>query len=829
MTTNPQATASGRGPVSRAFRIRGRVGPGALVTALLVGVVGALPATAAAGQRWSTVSSPNPTGPEGLLSALSCPSPATCVAVGTFDGTEGVQQPLAELGDGRRWAVRPTPIPPGTRSAALDGVSCWSESSCTAVGSYSDRAGATGASMTLIERWDGSRWTVQPAPNPSDAHAASLAAVSCTSGALCVAVGSATDLTGRSVPLVERGDGAGWRIEPAPLPDGAWGGSLAGVSCASAVACTAVGSSTDAAGVHLPLAERWDGTGWAVQPAPVPQPGRGPYPGAVWGAFSGVSCPTVGACTTVGTFQDYSVKQPGPLPLVERWDASAWTIQPAPHPSGDFVDSVLSSVSCASPSACAAVGTSNSSASTLAEHWDGSTWTIDPSPDPKGPVHNRLVGVSCASATDCTAIGTDSLNAGVAMPRAEHWNGSKWTLQEAATVAGSWPSVLSAVSCSSPQACTAVGNYLTSNHAPGWPEYVADQPALAERWDGSSWVIQPVPDPPHGLGTNLDGITCPSATTCVAVGHYEDAVSGLELTAAERWEHDRWAPEPVPNPPQTFAASLRSVSCGSATVCVAVGSYRICANCPDWPLAEHWDGTRWRFELPPRPPACTVGYCDPEGTLSAVSCPSPTACVAVGFSVAIGSLIQRWDGATWTTEPGAQPPDADQAGPLSGVSCPSTTLCVAVGSEATNDGPRALTERWDSHGWTAETTPAAPNGVVNLGLHAVSCPSVTACRAVGTYQTGTFRPDPAGGLVYGLLTDHTLALRRDGDAWVAEPTPDPVGAPYADVLGVACSTVDDGTAGAGPECMSVGYYRYTLNSYRGAPGFTFAQEYAAAP
>jgi len=29
--------------------------------------------------------------------------------------------------------------------------------------------------------------------------------------------------------------------------------------------------------------------------------------------------------------------------------------------------------------------------------------------------------------------------------------------------------------------------------------------------------------------------------------------------------------------------------------------------------------------------------------------------------------------------------------------------------------------------------------------------------------------------------------------------------------------------------MSVGYYRYTLNSYRGAPGFILVQEHAPAP
>jgi hypothetical protein len=50
--------------------------------------------------------------------------------------------------------------------------------------------------------------------------------------------------------------------------------------------------------------------------------------------------------------------------------------------------------------------------------------------------------------------------------------------------------------------------------------------------------------------------------------------------------------------------------------------------------------------------------------------------------------------------------------------------------------------------------------------------------------------------------------------------------PWVDV---ACSATDDEPVGAGPVCMSVGYYRYTLNSYRGAPGFILVQEHAPAP
>jgi hypothetical protein len=54
-----------------------------------------------------------------------------------------------------------------------------------------------------------------------------------------------------------------------PVPDPAGNGSLNWVSCSSATACTAVGeASTSVSGNHVTLAERWNGTAWAIQPTP---------------------------------------------------------------------------------------------------------------------------------------------------------------------------------------------------------------------------------------------------------------------------------------------------------------------------------------------------------------------------------------------------------------------------------------------------------------------------------------------------------------------------------------------------------------------------------
>ena len=62
---------------------------------------------------------------------------------------------------------------------------------------------------------------------------------------------------------------SGWTIgsvSPPALPNG----HLSAVSCSSSKVCTAVGYFTDAANLQVPLAERWDGNGWKIQNTPNP-------------------------------------------------------------------------------------------------------------------------------------------------------------------------------------------------------------------------------------------------------------------------------------------------------------------------------------------------------------------------------------------------------------------------------------------------------------------------------------------------------------------------------------------------------------------------------
>ena len=362
--------------------------------------------------------------------------------------------------------------------ATLNGVSCPSARVCAAVG-YSQTA--TGQAVAVLsERWNGRRWSVQAIPSPAGATDPVLASVSCTSARACTAVGSYTP-SGSSarVTLAERWNGRSWTIESTPNPTGsALLNSLASVSCGSPTACSAVGFTFDPNSTTVqssPLAERWDASTWTIQPT-----------AAVSATMSDVSCTSATACTAVGTIDDLSPAGIGGV-FAERWNGTTWTVQAISDPPGTRGD--LGGVSCTSAAACVAVGfagpVDGGPYTPVAEHWNGTTWSIQPTPAPSGGQNSYLYGVSCTSTTACTAIGQYSTpTANVLF--AERWNGTSWTVQSVPNPTGTSArgALLSTVSCTSATACTAVGSYNTSTSTTN---------TLAERWNGTTWTIQPTP------------------------------------------------------------------------------------------------------------------------------------------------------------------------------------------------------------------------------------------------------------------------------------------------------------------------------------------------
>jgi hypothetical protein len=393
------------------------------------------------GATWSILTSPIK-GTGGRLAGVSCVSAHSCTTVGFFlSSNDLVGETLIESWNGTSWAIMDSPNPPEVLSDELSAVSCVSASDCTAVGSYSD---AGGNDRTLVEHWNGTRWSIVRSPN--EGMSAGLAAVSCVSATACTAVGSYLNSDGLSRTLIESWNGSKWSIVPSPNNPNFIHDYLSGVSCVSAHACTTVGAVSSFSGIAT-LIESWNGTKWSI----VASPNNGKS------SLRSVACVSATSCTAVGTHSGLFGQ--GHLTLVESWNGSTWSIVASPNQAGN--NNVLSGVSCSSASACTAVGdfvNGSSTHQTLVESWNGTTWSIVASPN-QGGNHNVLSGVSCSSASACTSVGDFVNGSSTYQTLVESWNGSAWSIVASPNQGGN-NNVLSGVSCSSASACTAVGDFV---------------------------------------------------------------------------------------------------------------------------------------------------------------------------------------------------------------------------------------------------------------------------------------------------------------------------------------------------------------------------------
>jgi hypothetical protein len=378
--------------------------PGAgLLCALLVLCAAGAQAAAGDAPRWSIQKPPRPAGfSDGRLIGVSCASSASCMAVGSFTNTRGVLLPLLERWNGDRWSVHPAPMPPRSAEAELFGISCPATTICVAVGRFSTKAYDD---FPLVERWNGTRWKIQQAPKRGPLESFALYGVSCTSAKACTAVGS----NGQDATLAEHWNGVKWSTQRTPDING-YSPYLGAVSCTSPKSCRAVGNYTDAeTGCSVPLLERWNGTRWSLQLSP-----KLSGCGSDNVGLRDVSCPASTVCTTVG-YEDTRLQRRGVtvsvgMPLVEHWSGTSWKFQRTPDityledPWGG--GGWLAGVSC-TRKACTAVGAASSEILTrpLVESWNGRTWKVQRTP--RVPVDGALIGISCRSATACTAVGYD--------------------------------------------------------------------------------------------------------------------------------------------------------------------------------------------------------------------------------------------------------------------------------------------------------------------------------------------------------------------------------------------------------------------------------------
>ncbi|MEX1218153.1 MAG: hypothetical protein WEA11_06525 [Acidimicrobiales bacterium] len=321
---------------------------------------------------------------------------------------------------------------------------------------------------------------------------------------------------------------------------------------------------------------------------------------------------------------------------------------------------------------------------------------------------------------------------------------------------------LNSVSCVSLTVCVAVGAYVNSLDV---------DRTQAMIWDGTAWTITPTPN--VGGGDNsLASVSCTSATFCMAVGFASDAGSSESL--AMTWDGSSWTTVTSPNSSPEDNV-YESVSCVAANFCMAVGYYLDGTDNFYKTLAATWDGTT----LSPlaSPNAGNSSY------LESVSCISTTLCMAVGEqyeTFTFQTLSMSWDGSTWTILTTPDPGASENL--VYGVSCVSATWCVAVGGSIdSSDGDfAALIMAWNGASWTSATSPTFATENQLLG---VDCLSTSDCIAVGQFrdETGIFQ---------------TMVLTWDGNTWTLLNSPNS-GTGENFLSSISCPAVDTCFAAGG--------------------------------
>lgn len=430
--------------------------------------------------------------------------------------------------------------------------------------------------------------------------------------------------------------------------------------------------------------------------------------------------------------------------------ASVWNEVPGPLPPGvSSTEPSYSSVACADPGTCVVAGyyfVGQTETAGLLLTGSGTAWTAMAAPLPAnawGGPGVSLSSVACAGPSGCVAVGSyldsSDANQGLLLTGA----GTAWTGVEAPLPGGAMDAALSAVACPATDRCVAVGEYGDASGA----EHV-----LAETGFGASWTPATITLPANVADTlAIQSIACPATTMCVAAGDYSDSSGnddGLLLTMSGTSWTATTAPLPAGAQAESYTQPVTALACPSTSACVAVGYYRDqYGNTQGLVLVKQ--GTIWKAQKAPVPANART---NPSAEPVSVSCPSASACAIAGtYTDQSGErqgLLLSLSGSSLTPKEAPVPANAERSGYggiawLSSVSCPSATRCVAAGGYvdiAGNAQGLLLTES-GSQWFPAEAPlPQGTSDMVGYGPTAVACLSATQCEAIGYYAQST--PDP---------------------------------------------------------------------------------------
>ncbi|EFG06771.1 Hypothetical protein SCLAV_1696 [Streptomyces clavuligerus] len=256
----------------------------------------------------------------------------------------------------------------------------------------------------------------------------------------------------------------------------------------------------------------------------------------------------------------------------------------------------------------------------VALRWNGTSWREES----KLPTGLWPQALSVRSANDIWAAGAQTA----------HWNGTSWTHHTlAADPAGQvTPDALDTAPDGS---VWVAGRAITS---PGSIKVAA--PAV-QRWNGTAWQRQPLPD--VGAG-ELSAVKAVAADNVWAVGASFAPEGGKQSALALHWNGSSWKRATLPAARAGEHRWFNGVTATRSGEIWAVGA-TVAADGTERPYTARWDGRTW---TEPKTPAVA------DGRLRSVTETSDGALWAGGGKGA-ASLLLRWDAANRRWEKAADP------------------------------------------------------------------------------------------------------------------------------------------------------------------------------
>jgi hypothetical protein len=359
-----------------------------------------------------------------------------------------------------------------------------------------------------------------------------------------------------------------------------------------------------------------------------------------------------------------------------------------------------------------------------------------------GEAPTSILNVACGSPTSCTAI-IGSRDGDVPQGSGTETNGT-WALAGLTPPTGGW-GISFPMTCTGPADCVVMSGGNVN-------EAVSEVDGV---W--GAWQSLPTSD------VLPSAVSCTDPGDCTAVGVEAGlfAAAGYYTEDAGVWGSEAGLPLPADAHPDTVNSGqtdlgLNSIDCVSGGDCVAVGLYDL--NAPSFnALIETETNGVWSangVELPANALTTTTGDRRgdvEEASLGVVSCPVFGGCVAVGWYWTVHDGVEPMavaqHGGVWGRAVELQlPPGASttkQHPFLNAVGCAGPESCVVVGAYTPSHGTKAfdaMVVPYLAGTWRRASRVPLPPGAdadtrtQHASLYGVDCTAGGSCGAFGRYD-----------------------------------------------------------------------------------------------